>query len=230
MIYPSIDLMSGKAVQLVQGKKENKKIEIADVFSLAETFAPIGDINVIDLDAALGLGSNRLLIQQLATRFRIRVGGGIRSLAQAEEYLAAGARKIMIGSAAFLKDKIHTSFLDSMNQNIGKQYVIIALDSYETAIVKSGWTEKTSLSAADVIPSLELYCEEFLYTQVDREGLMGGTNFSRAIQLGALTGNAFAVAGGIASIQEIESLWAHKISSVLGMALYTGKIPLKCLT
>lgn len=229
MIYPSIDLMNGKAVQLVQGKKENKKIEIADVFSLADKFSKLGEINVIDLDAALGFGDHENLICQLAARYPIRVGGGIRSLAQAKKYCDAGAKKIIIGSSAFLKNQINDPFLRLLNNEIDKQQIMIAVDSYEKAIVKSGWTEPTTLEAETVMPSLEKYCGEFLYTQVDKEGLMQGTNVERMIAIKALTKNGLAAAGGISTMEEIQRLNSHGISCVLGMALYTEKITFDAL-
>jgi phosphoribosylformimino-5-aminoimidazole carboxamide ribotide isomerase len=224
MIYPSIDLMNGKAVQLVQGNKEKKKIEIEDVFFLAERFSQLGEINVIDLDAALELGSNKELIFKLAARFPIRVGGGIRSPEMAKAYIDSGAKKIIVGSSAFFRDSINFSFLDQLNQSINKKQIMIALDSYKEAIVKSGWTETTMLNAGTIIKSLQDYCEEFLYTQVDKEGLMQGTDLQRLIDIKALTKNALAAAGGICSIEEIQALRSHGISSVLGMALYTGKL------
>lgn len=229
MIIPSIDLMDGKAVQLVQGKKENKKLEVPDVAALAAKLAQLGDINVIDLDAAFGSGTNKALICQLAQRFPICAGGGIRTIESAEDYLQAGVQKVIIGSAAFRKEGVNTAFLDILKAQCGKDNIIIALDSFEKSIVKSGWTEKTLLSASEVINSLEPYCRGFLYTQVDREGLMGGTDINRAIELRKLTKNTFAAAGGISSIEEIKSLWAHGISSVLGMALYTGRLPFEAL-
>jgi phosphoribosylformimino-5-aminoimidazole carboxamide ribotide isomerase len=229
MIYPSIDLMDGKAVQLVQGKKENKKLEVEDVFSLAETFSQLGEINVIDLGAVLGLGHHQDLICQLATQFPIRVGGGIRSVNQAKIYIDAGAKKIIIGSAAFSKDGINTAFLIELNRHIKRDQVMIALDSYQNAIVTKGWTETTNLSAPNVIQSLEPFCDEFLYTQVDKEGLMQGTDIQRLLMLKSLTKNQIAAAGGISNIEEIKILQSHGISSILGMALYTGKIPFDAL-
>ena len=229
MIYPSIDLMNGRAVQLVQGKKENKKLEIDDVISLAEKFSQLGEINVIDLDAALRVGQNQQQICQLAARYPVRIGGGIRSLELAKTYIDAGAKKIIIGSSAFLNGGINHPFLAELNRSIDKSQIMIALDSYKSTIVKNGWTEATAISASQVIQSLEAYCDEFLYTQVDKEGLMQGTDLPRIVSIKVLTKNKLVAAGGISTIEEIEKLWAHDISSVLGMALYTGKISFKSL-
>ncbi len=229
MIYPSIDLMNGKAVQLVQGKKENKKLEIDDVFGLADKFSQLGHINVIDLDAAFGNGDNRQLIQRLAAKYPIRVGGGIRSVDIAKAYIEAGTEKIIIGSAAFQKNRVNSEFLSALRDRIKREQIIIALDSYQKAVVTKGWTETTTLDAAEIIKSLEEYCGEYLYTQVDKEGMMQGTNVERIVALKALTSNQLTAAGGISTVEEIQELWSHGIYSVLGMALYTEKLPFETL-
>ena len=219
MIYCSIDLMNGKAVQLVQGKPENKKLEVTDIMALALKFSKIGPINVIDLDAALEQGNNREIILNLAKQFLIRVGGGIRTMEQAQEYITAGVQKIIIGSKAH--DRV---FLEQLLNIVPKEKVIIALDSFRDEIVIRGWKEKTKVRPEDIIQLLEPYCSEFLYTQVEREGLMNGPDFERLKNLRKLTDYPLIAAGGISSLDEIALLKSENISSVLGMALYTGKI------
>ncbi len=219
MIYPSIDLIKGKAVQLVNGKLENLKLEIEDVQSLAVKLSKIGPINVIDLDAAFGKGDNRELIKALAREYPIRVGGGIRSLERAHEYIQAGATKIIIGSRAF-----DTEFMQQLCALIGREKIIIALDSKGDEIVIRGWTVSTALKTIDAIARFESYCSEFLFTQVEKEGLMQGPDFTRLFALKQLTDLPLIAAGGISSLKEIATLEQAGISSVLGMALYTGKI------
>ncbi len=219
MIYCSIDLMDGKAVQLVQGNPENKKLEVANVYALAEKFSKIGPINVIDLDAALGRGDNLDLICVLAQKYRIRVGGGIRTIERAKAYIDAGAEKIIIGSKA-----LDLEFLKDLVSFVPKEKIIIAVDSYKDEIVIQGWKEKTKLKTEEMISILEPYGSEFLYTQVEKEGLMKGPDFDRLKKLRPLTKLPFTAAGGISSIQDIEALEKENIGSVLGMALYTGKI------
>jgi phosphoribosyl-ATP pyrophosphohydrolase/phosphoribosyl-AMP cyclohydrolase len=211
--------MDGKAVQLVQGKAENKKLEVADILSLAEKFSKIGPINVIDLDAALERGDNSALIIALAKQFPIRVGGGIRTIAKAKEYINAGAEKIIIGSKA-----LDRAFMEELITVVPKEKIIIALDSFKDEIVIRGWQEKTKVRPEDVIPLLEPYCSEFLYTQVEKECLMQGPDFARLQRIRRLTKYPLIAAGGISSIAEIAALEKDNIDSVLGMALYTGKI------
>jgi len=219
MIYCSIDLMDGKAVQLVQGKIENKKLERVDVFELALKFSKIGTINVIDLDATLEKGDNHKLILQLAKQFPIRVGGGIRTIERAQEYITAGAQKIIIGSKALDFD-----FMQMLLKVVPKEKIMIALDSFKDEIVVRGWQETTAMRPEDKIKSLEPYCSEFLYTQVEREGMMAGPDFERLEGLRRLTHYPLVAAGGISTLEEIMRLESKNISSVLGMALYTGKI------
>ncbi len=225
MIFPSIDLMNGKVVQLVQGKKENKKIEIEDVLSVARKFSKY-TIQLIDLDAAMGKGDNLRIVKILCRQFKCRVGGGIRDIDKAKEIIKAGAEKIIIGSSAFKEGKVDIVFLKLLNKFIGKDKIIIAIDSREGKIVIKGWKESTNINTLKAVKDLEPYCDEFLYTYVDKEGMMQGTDFSTLRNLKQITNNEITAAGGISSLDEIKRLERLKVNSVLGMALYKGKIKL----
>ena len=214
MIIPSIDLMNGKAVQLVQGEK--KKLEREDVLELAEKFSKFKEIAVIDLDAAMGKGNNIEIIKKICKIANCRVGGGIRTMEKANEILEAGAKKIIIGTKA---DK---EFL----KNLPKDKVIVAVDSRNDIVVTKGWKEKTGKKPEEVIKELNDYCSGFLYTYVDKEGMMQGTNIKKAIELSKLTDKKITVAGGISSIEEIKKLLELGFDCQIGMALYTGKVKL----
>ncbi len=223
MIFPSIDLMNGKVVQLVQGKRENKKVEIDDVLGVANKFSKY-EIQLIDLDAAMGKGSNLGVVKILCAKFRCRVGGGIRDIVRAREIIRAGAKKIIIGSAAFKDDGINVLFLKLLDKFISKDKIIIAIDSKDGKVVIKGWKESTGRNPLKVVKELEPYCSEFLYTYVDKEGMMEGTDFSTLRKLRYITDNEITAAGGIASMEEVNKLERLGVNSVLGMALYTGKI------
>ncbi|HZX44720.1 MAG TPA: 1-(5-phosphoribosyl)-5-[(5-phosphoribosylamino)methylideneamino] imidazole-4-carboxamide isomerase [Candidatus Nanoarchaeia archaeon] len=225
MIFPSIDLMDGKVVQLVQGKKENKKLEIDDVIGVAKKFLQY-EISVIDLDAAMGNGDNLAIIKQLCAKFRCRVGGGIRTVEKAKELIDSGAKKVIIGSSAFTKQGINLPFLKKLVKEIGREMIIIAIDSLKGKIVIKGWKESTGIDTLSVVKELEPYCSEFLYTYVDKEGMMQGTDLSTLKKLKAITKDEITAAGGISSMDEIDELQKIGVNSVLGMALYTGKIRL----
>jgi len=227
MIFPSIDLMKGKVVQLVQGKKENKKIELDNVFELAKKFSKY-EIQIIDLDAAMDDGNNLDIIKDLCSRYKCRVGGGIRGLKRADELIKAGAKKVIIGSRLFNEEgDIDFMFLKKLNKYIGKDKIIIAIDSKDGQVVIKGWKKSTGVDPLKIVKKLEPYCSEFLYTYVDKEGMMQGTDFETLRKLKYATDNDITAAGGISSNEEINRLERLGVNSVLGMALYTGKIKLE---
>ncbi len=215
MIIPSIDLMNGKAVQLRQGKE--KVLEVEDVISLAREFRKYGEIAVIDLDAALGKGDNYELVKNICKLADCRVGGGIRSVEKAEEILKAGAKKIIIGTKAtpgFLK-------------NLPKEKVIVAVDTKNNSIMTEGWIKSTGKNPFEQMKELEPYCSEFLFTNVDKEGMLAGVDRELVKQLKEATKNKVTFAGGITTIEEIKRLEEEGFNSQIGMALYTGKIKLQ---
>jgi len=214
MIIPSIDLMAGKAVQLRQGKE--KVLERDNPLELAAEFAKYGEVAVIDLDAAIGKGNNLELVKQLCKVADCRVGGGIRTIERANELLAAGAKKIIIGTAAT------PEFLSQLP----KDRLIVALDSKQGKVVDKGWTNDTGRATEELARTLEQYCSEFLYTNVDREGLMQGVDFAAIEKVGAATKNKLTIAGGITTIEEIKKIEAARMNSQLGMSIYTETIKL----
>tara|TARA_Y100000310_G_scaffold310802_1_gene356421 strand:- start:4762 stop:5979 length:1218 start_codon:yes stop_codon:yes gene_type:complete len=214
MIIPSIDLMDGKAVQLVQGKK--KVLERSNVVALAEEFSLYGEIAVIDLDAALGRGNNLALVKKLCSVAACRVGGGIRSVERAQELLRAGASKIIIGT------KASVSFL----KQLPKDKVIVAVDARDGKVVDEGWRNATGVSVVDRMEELEPYCSGFLFTNVDKEGLMGGVDFSLVEQVRNSTSLPVTIAGGITTREDVQKIESAGCNSQIGMALYTGKISL----
>ena len=212
MIIPSIDLMDGKAVQLKQGKE--KVIEISNVLDLALNFRRYGEIAVIDLDAAFGKGNNLELIKEICKIADCRVGGGIRTIEKANEILRAGAKKIIIGTKATPK------FL----KLLPKDRVIVAIDAKDGYVVNNGWRSKTNKTPKKLIKELEPFCFEFLFTDVNKEGLMKGIDFSKIKRLRESTKNKLTVAGGITYLSEIKWMENLGINSQLGMSLYKGKI------
>ncbi|MFC1730518.1 bifunctional phosphoribosyl-AMP cyclohydrolase/phosphoribosyl-ATP diphosphatase HisIE [candidate division KSB1 bacterium] len=214
MLIPSIDLMDGKAVQLKQGKE--KVLERDDVFELAKQFSVYGEIAVIDLDAAMGRGNNFQLIKKLCRIADCRVGGGIRTIEGAKKLLSAGAKKVIIGT------KANPKFL----AELPKDRIIIAIDAKEGFVMKDAWTNKTSKSPQEKIIELDKYCSEFLFTDIDKEGLMKGVDIQKVRELQMLTKNRITYAGGIKSTDEIKKLERMRVNSQLGMALYKGIIDL----
>src|SRR5580693_9347677 len=121
MIIPCIDLQDGRAVQLVHGRK--RRLAVDDVFGLLERFREYPLLHVIDLDAAMGKGSNARLVGALCRKapMRVRVGGGIRTAARAKRILDAGAEKIIVGSAAFRRGQVNRAFLSRLAKRVGRR-------------------------------------------------------------------------------------------------------------
>ncbi len=214
MLIPSIDLMDGKAVQLQQGDK--KIIEREDVFELLEEFSLYGEVAIIDLDAAMGKGSNQALIEQLLRKRRCRVGGGIRDLATAKNYLAAGASKIILG----------TSASQDWVKKLPRQSLIFAIDAKDDYLTTHGWKKTQDIKVVDVIADWAQNCGEFLYTQVKKEGMMQGIDQPRIKEVIKASPIPVTVAGGITSYEDLQWINAQGANSQIGMAIYSGKMSL----
>jgi phosphoribosylformimino-5-aminoimidazole carboxamide ribotide isomerase len=227
MVIPCIDLMDGKVVQLVQGRE--KALEAEAPLVMLERFSGFGVIQVIDLDAALGKGSNDEIVRLLASRAVTRVGGGVRSAARAKALLQAGASRVIVGTAAFDADGIRREFLEELAAAVGKERILLALDSKGGRIVVKGWQQATQFEAEAVIRELEPYCGGFLCTYVDKEGMLQGTDLDWYRRLRECTAHELTAAGGITTIEEIDELTRLGIHAALGMAVYTGRLKLQDL-
>jgi phosphoribosylformimino-5-aminoimidazole carboxamide ribotide isomerase len=224
MIIPCIDLQDGKAVQLIHGRK--RALAVDDVLGLLDRFSGYPILHIIDLDAAMRSGSNSRWIKLLCARAKakVRVGGGIRTVGRAARILSWGAEKIIVGSAAFKNGKVNHNFLDELKKRVGKNHVVIALDTERGNIVVRGWRERLKLRPAEVIPQLEPYCSGFLSTLVDNEGAMRGTNLKWFRELQSLSKVPVTAAGGITTMREVAALEKAGMNSAIGMAIYTGKL------
>ena len=220
MIIPCIDLQGGRAVQLVHGRK--LRLAVEDVFGLLDRFRDYPLLHVIDLDAAMGRGSNARLVGQLCRKasMRVRVGGGIRTAARARRILAAGAEKVIIGSAAFRNGGVNRAFLSRLAAAVGKKRLIVAVDTEKGRILVRGWQKKLRLTPEEVFPELEPYASEFLCTYVDAEGTMRGTSLGWFRQLRKATRLPITAAGGIRSAREVRQLEQLGMNAAVGTALY----------
>jgi phosphoribosylformimino-5-aminoimidazole carboxamide ribotide isomerase len=222
MLIPSIDLMGGKIVQLVQGEK--KALEFDDFDYWIERFSRYPLVQVIDLDAARGVGSNRPIVNRIVQRLQCQVGGGIRTAETARELLDAGARRIIFGSVLLKDGKIDAEYAATLATSLGTAALVFALDSRGGRVAIDGWRKETSVTAFDMIRAIEPFCETFLYTHIDTEGLMGGIPMETVSAIRQATPRRLVVAGGIKTQQEIDSLDALGMDAVVGMALYSGRI------
>ena len=222
MLIPSIDLKDGAVVQLIQG--ERLAIKDDDVFRWVRRFEKFPKVQVIDLDAAMGTGDNLALVREIAGALTCRVGGGVRTVDRAHDLLTAGAREVIAGSSLFRAGKPDLVFARALADAVGRDRLIAAVDSRGGHVVIHGWKTALPLTAVDAVRALEPYCDEFLYTHVDTEGLMGGTNFEAIEAVRAATTNRVTAAGGITTQAEIDRLHAMGVDAVVGMALYTGRL------
>ena len=224
MLIPAIDLQNGHVVQLVQGEK--LAIEAPDPEPWIARFSRFPRVQLIDLDAAKGQGDNRELVSSICARLPCRVGGGIRSVERASEVLADGARAVIVSSALFRDDAVDLDFARRLSDTVGPEQVIAAVDSRDGNVVIHGWRTPLSLSAVEAVRILEPYCGEFLYTHVDLEGLMQGTDLAAILAVRRATTRRLTAAGGITTWKEIDHLDAEGVDAVAGMAVYTGQLPL----
>jgi phosphoribosylformimino-5-aminoimidazole carboxamide ribotide isomerase len=224
LILPCIDLMDGKVVQLVQGR--DKALEGGTPEEMLARFAAFPEIQVIDLDAALGRGSNDGIVEFLARRASTRVGGGVRTAERARTLVECGARKVIVGTAAFGPDGVNAAFLEGVCAAVGRERVIVALDSKGGRIVVKGWRESTSFTAEEMLGLLSPHCSGFLCTYVDKEGMLEGTDLDWFRRLRAATPLEITAAGGITTLDEVRELQRMNVHAALGMAIYTGRLDL----
>lgn len=237
MVISSIDLKDGHVVQLKNGKDLVLKRDDAD--SLIDEFNFYGEVAVIDLDAAMGKTdlkgntANTPILKSLLRKGNVRTGGGVRSVKRAKELISLGAEKVIVGSAAFKSDAqsggdiLNTEFLDELVAAIGKQRVIISVDAINGNIAVKGWTQTLNVPLVEAAKAAEKYCSELLFTCVEKEGCMGGTDMELVKSLRDAVSCRVVAAGGISSVEEISELEKLGCDVQLGMALYTNKVSLK---
>ena len=223
MLIPSIDLQAGRIVQLVQGEKLALETDAIDEW--IERCKGWPKVQLIDLDAAKGQGNNEQLVARICSQLPCRVGGGIRTVERARHILALGATRVVLGSALFREGAVDAVFARRLAEEIGVQRLIAAVDSKGGNVVIHGWRTALALTAVDAIRALDPFVGAFLYTHVDREGLLQGTDLEAIARIRAATSREVIAAGGITTIEEIDHLDRIGVDAVVGMALYTGRLP-----
>jgi phosphoribosylformimino-5-aminoimidazole carboxamide ribotide isomerase len=225
MLIPSIDLQNGHVVQLVQG--ERLAIEAPDPEPWIARFVTFPRVQLIDLDAARGRGDNSGMVADICRRLPCRVGGGVRSVERAQQLLDAGAHAVIASSALFRDGAVDVPFARVLADAIGAERIVAAVDSRGGQVVIHGWKTALPITAVEAVQALEPYCSEFLYTHVDKEGLMQGTDMEAILAVRRATARRVTAAGGITTWEEIDHLDAAGVDAVVGMAIYTGQLPLR---
>ena len=220
MLIPSIDLLGGQIVQLVQGQK--LRLAFDDFEFWIEKFSKYPLVQLIDLDAAMRQGENFSLVAKIAGRLPVQTGGGVHTVERARQLLAAGAKRVIIGSKLFTADgKVDVAFAKELADAVGSDKIVAGIDTKNGRIAVKGWKAEVELTADAAIPALEPYVSAYLYTHVDGEGMLGGFPIATAQRLRKLTQKQLIVAGGIRSREEVDALDAIGADSVVGMAIYT---------
>jgi len=222
MLIPSIDLMNGQIVQLVQGEK--LKLAFDDFDYWIERFSKYPLVQLIDLDAAMRQGDNRALISQFTQKLPCQVGGGLRSAEDAQKMLDLGAKRVIFGSSLFGGEDgpVNKKFAAELQKTIGEEKLVFSVDTKNGRVAVKGWKDSVDLTPEEAVTWLEPYCEAFLYTHVDTEGTMQGFPMNVAAILRATTARQLIVAGGIRSQAEVDDLDAMGVDAVAGMAVYSG--------
>jgi phosphoribosylformimino-5-aminoimidazole carboxamide ribotide isomerase len=220
MLIPSIDLMGGKIVQLVQG--ETLKLSFDDFDYWIERFLTYPLVQLIDLDAAMRQGDNRGLIEMICKRLPCQVGGGLKTAEDGRKLLEAGAKRVIYGSALFSGDGVNKAFAAGLKKELGEDALCFSVDTKDGRVAVRGWKDSVDLTPEEAITWLEDYCGAFLYTHVDTEGTMQGFPVDVAAILRSTTARQLIVAGGIKERAEVDALDAMGVDAVAGMAVYSG--------
>jgi phosphoribosylformimino-5-aminoimidazole carboxamide ribotide isomerase len=224
VLIPCIDLQNGKAVQLIHGRK--RELARTDVFGVLEKFKNYEWLHIIDLDAAMGKTSNAKLAQKLCFTaqssygMKVRIGGGIRTVARAAKIAAWKPEQIIVGSAVFRDGKVNLPFLKRLVKRLDPGKIVIALDTAKGCITIQGWRRALKLRAEDVMTELQPYCAAFLCTDVDREGTLSGANLKWFRSLRNATDHPVIAAGGIKTPREVSALEKMGMDAAVGMAMY----------
>ena len=222
MLIPSIDLQGGRIVQLVQGEK--LAVETDDFDGWIARFARFPKVQLIDLDAAKKEGDNSAIVASICARLPCRVGGGIRTVARAQAVLGAGARKVIAGSALFRGGSVDLGFAAALAEAVSPDCLIAAVDTKGGQVAIDGWRTRLPITPVEAIRALEPYFGEFLFTNVDVEGLMQGLDRDAVQAVRAATGRAVTAAGGVTTEDDVAWLESIGVDAVAGMAIYTGRL------
>jgi phosphoribosylformimino-5-aminoimidazole carboxamide ribotide isomerase len=222
MLIPAIDLQAGRIVQLVQG--ERMALATDDFAAWIGRFKGFPQVQLIDLDAAKRAGDNRALVASICRELPCRVGGGVRSVDRASELFAGGARKVIVGSAIFRDGAVNLDAAREFAREVGEDRWIAAVDARGGRVVVDGWRTRLDITPEDAMRQLEPYTGEFLFTNVDVEGLMRGVDRVAVERVRAATHRLVTAAGGVTSEEDIAWLDSIGVDAVAGMAIYTGRL------
>lgn len=222
---PAVDLRDGACVQLVGGSFDDERVRLPDPPAAARRWSDLGfaSLHVVDLDAAMGTGSNRSTVDAIlhARTARTSVGGGVRTDESVAELLAAGADRVIVGT----RGVDDPDWLEQLAwRHVGR--VVLAADVRERTVVTKGWTHTLPLDVIELLHRVEpLPLGGVLVTAVHREGRLAGPDLSLVDDVVSGTTHAVIASGGITTLDDLRKLRSHGVTAcVIGMALYTGAL------
>ncbi len=232
LIIPAIDLVNGRCVRLRQGDFAQETVYAEDPLEVAHQWAALGGrrLHLVDLDAARGSGDNRAVIKRIAAELEIEieVGGGLRSLADLEEILEAGADYAIIGSAAYTSP-------DLVEQAVTRfgEAILVGIDARDGQVAVQGWLETVAITPAELGRMMkESGVETVIFTDIAKDGMLSGPNLTASVELSETTGLNVIISGGVSTYQDLEQIAAEAANNprisgaIIGKALYTGAIDL----
>jgi phosphoribosylformimino-5-aminoimidazole carboxamide ribotide isomerase len=232
ILVPAIDIRDGKAVRLEQGDFAKETVYDADPLDAARKWVEAGatQLHVVDLDGARdGEPRNLRHLERIADELDVPVqyGGGLRSLVSVREALAAGAARVVLGTAAYSD----LDFLDAVLDSWGVR-IVVAIDVRGGYVSVSGWTKTTQMLAADVIRRMQARgVKQFVYTNADRDGMLGGPDIDEVKAVSDAIRGRFLYSGGIASLDDLRALKELRLVNLAGVisgkALYERRFTIE---
>jgi phosphoribosylformimino-5-aminoimidazole carboxamide ribotide isomerase len=229
ILLPAIDILDGRAVRLARGDYEAKTVYDVDPVDAAERWVAAGAraLHVVDLDGARsGTPVNLDHVERIAAAVSVpvQVGGGLRSAEAVRDAIAAGASRVVLGTAAY-RD---VDFLDEVLAE-HRDRVVVSVDVRGGRLATSGWTEQTEIPAEAVIDSLARRgVRTLVYSSIERDGMLSGPDLEEVVRVASAVRGRFIYSGGVASIADLEALAALRqvnlMGVIVGKALYEGRL------
>ena len=225
LVIPALDIREGRCVQLVGGRRDREAARLEDPIAVARNWADLGFrwLQVVDLDAAVGRGSNAEVIREILREVEIdvQVGGGVRSEERIEALLAEGATRVIVGTRAH-ED---SWWLESVTSAYPSE-IVVACDVRDRKVVTHGWTKTTSRLILDAVDELNrLNLAGLLVTAINMEGRMEGTDLPLMEDVAEASDAPVLASGGVGAMSDLRALADRgAFGCVVGMALYTGTL------
>jgi phosphoribosylformimino-5-aminoimidazole carboxamide ribotide isomerase len=230
-IFPAIDIKDKKCVRLIKGDFENKTEYETSPIDQAKKYKDHGfkNLHIVDLDGALtGETINLDIIEEIVTKFdlKIEIGGGVRTFESIQKYIASGAEKVILGSAA-IKDKNFLKEACSKFQN----KIALGLDAKDGYLSVSGWTKNSNQLTIDFLKEVNDFgVSRLIYTDINKDGTKSSPNFKETEQIAEISNCPVIISGGVSSIDDVKkakNLNNKKIEGIIvGKAIYDGDIQL----